>query len=69
MRGQKGPKSTPPWWAVVISLSKEYGIPPWEFEEQCNAEWWHRIVEYRKEEAKSLDGKSKRPIRKSNIKR
>ena len=43
----RGGRAAPPAWAIVILLSKEYGIPPWEFEERCTAEWWKRVIAYR----------------------
>jgi len=43
----RGGRAAPPEWVIVLQLSKEYNIPPWEFEERCTAEWWKRILTYR----------------------
>ena len=56
----RGGRAAPPEWAVVIQLSKEYGIPPWEFEERCTAEWWKRIVTYRMVESDEIERRNKR---------
>ena len=53
-------RAAPPDWAVVIQLSKEYGIPPWEFEERCTAEWWKRIVAYRMIESEERTRREKK---------
>ena len=50
----RGGRAAPPDWAVVLQLSKEYGIPPWEFEERCTAEWWKRIIAYRTAEFEQM---------------
>ncbi len=56
----RGGRAAPPEWAVVIQLAKEYGIPPWEFEERCTAEWWGRIVSYRMVESEEIARRNKR---------
>jgi hypothetical protein len=37
-------KATPPLWVLVLQLANKFGIPPWQFEKECSAEWWHRIM-------------------------
>jgi hypothetical protein len=50
---------------VVLNLSKEYGIPPWEFEEACTEEWWKRILAYRRLEADEIERREKKRGKKS----
>ena len=61
----RGGKAAPPDWAVVIQLSREYGIAPWQFEEQCTAEWWARLIAYRVAEAEHLARLEKKRGKKS----
>jgi len=61
----RGGRAAPPDWAVVLNLSKEYGIPPWEFEEACTEEWWKRILAYRRLEADEIERREKKRGKKS----
>jgi len=39
-----GESSEVPGWVLVLGIAKEYGLAPWEVEEQCSQEWWERIL-------------------------
>ncbi len=36
-----------PTWAIIISVSKDFGMAPWEFWYKCPPLWWNRILTYR----------------------
>jgi hypothetical protein len=40
---------------VILDLSETYGIAPWEFEEQCTPEWFHRMIVRREEIIKQME--------------
>lgn len=42
----QGRTSYPPMEAVILTYSKMFNIPPWQFEKECSEEWWHWITEY-----------------------
>jgi len=41
-------RGAPPDWAVIYNLANQWGIPPWQFEEECSEYWWERILTYRR---------------------
>lgn len=45
----------PPYWAVVLDLSETYGIAPWDFEERCTPEWFHRMIMRRDEVIRKMN--------------
>lgn len=58
----RGNSKTPPLWALIIEYGIEFGIPPWEVEEQASQEWFDRWLAYRKEKQdaeKKLQKRSK----------
>lgn len=44
-----------PDWAVVIAISKEHGMTPWEFWATCPPLWWQRLLTYRQCEQMAKD--------------
>jgi hypothetical protein len=29
---------------MILELSEQYRIAPWELEERCTPYWWHRMI-------------------------
>jgi hypothetical protein len=61
----RGGNATPPTWAVVLQLAKEYNVTPWEFEQMCTAEWWGRMITYRMVENDEIERREKKRGKKS----
>jgi hypothetical protein len=55
--------ANPPIWTPVLLMAKEWGIPPWQVEEECTFEWLKNWLAYRTAEGmeqERLEKKQKR---------
>jgi len=47
-------------WASVLAQAERFGIPPWQFEEECTQEWWARIGAYGQAQAAAKPSNSQK---------
>ncbi len=42
-----------PGWVTVLEAAKEWGIPPWQVEDEASVLWWQRWQVLREETARA----------------
>jgi len=42
-----------PGWVLVLEAAKEWGVPPWQVEDEAPALWWGRWLAMREETAQA----------------
>jgi len=42
-----------PGWVMVLEAAKEWGIPPWQVEDEASVLWWQRWQVLREETARA----------------
>ena len=58
-----GKAGEPPEWLVIYDIAKEFGIAPWDVEENCTMRWRKQFSEYQSaynQEMKRRKKKSKK---------